>query len=323
MLSMAASGEAIFPTLTRREGPSFLARVCASLACALAVLALATSSVFAAEGDFQPIPKLEKRVTDLTASLSAADESRIAERLKAFEQVKGAQIAVLIVPTTQPEPIFDYAIRVGEAWKLGRKGVDDGALLIVAKNDRKMQILTGPGIQGVLTDAVSKRIIAETIAPRFREGNFADGIYNGVDKMIGVIEGEALPPPPQKRKATNRGIGYEGFFFLAIFAAIFVGPLLRALMGRFLGASATGGVTGLAAWWIAGGLIFPIVVGAVVFFVALLMGFANWSSARRGDGGGWISTGGGGWGSSGGGGSSDSFSGGGGGFDGGGASGDW
>ncbi len=272
----------------------------------------------AAEGDFLPVPKMEKRVTDQTATLSNEDVARITERIRIFEQKKGGQIAVLVVGSTQPEAIFDFTLRVGDAWKLGRKGVDDGVLFVIAKDDHKMQILTGPGVQGVLTDAVSKRIIAEIVAPRFREGKFADGIFNAVDKMAAVIDGEALPAPPQKRKATQSD-GGDNFIMLAVFAVLFVAPMLRALLGRFFGATATSGITGAAAWFLTGSLFFPIVAGVIVFLVALLAGGKGLMS---GGSGGW---GGGGWSSGGssGGGSSDSFSGGGGSFDGGGASGDW
>jgi len=273
----------------------------------------------AAEGDPVAVPKLSKRVTDLTATLSAADGARIEARLKDFEAKKGAQIAVLIVGTTQPETIFDYSMRVADAWKLGRKDVDDGVLFLIAKNDRKLQILTGRGTQGVLTDAVSKRIISEIVAPKFRASDFAGGIDGGVAKIIDVLQGEALPPPPEKKKtAAKQGSNIESFLILGVVAALFVGPLLRSLLGRFMGATATGGVTGAAAWFLAGGLVFPIVAGVIIFFVVILMGAMNFG---RGGGGGFT---GGGW--SGGGsssGSSDSFSGGGGGFDGGGASGDW
>ena len=274
-------------------------------------------SVHAAEGDPQPVPPLKARVTDLTATLSSADEARIGAKLAAFEAGKGAQIAVLIVGTTQPEAIFDYTLRVGETWKLGRKGVDDGVLFVVAKNDRKLQILTGPGLQGTLTDAMSKRIISEIVAPKFRSGDFAGGIENGVEKIISVLQGEALPPP-QKKRVAAQSTNVENFFMIALAAAFVVGPLLRSLLGRFMGASATAGVTGAAAWWIAGGMLFPIVIGVIVFAVVLMLGTSG-ILGRGGGLGGWS---GGGWG---GGGSSDGggFSGGGGSFDGGGASGDW
>ena len=272
----------------------------------------------AAEGDIVAIPALSKRVTDLTATLSSAEEARIEARLKEFEAKKGAQVTVLIVGSTQPETIFDYSVRVTDAWKLGRKDVDDGVLFVVAKNDRKLQILTGRGVQGTLTDAMSKRIIGEVVAPKFRANDFAGGIEDGVAKIIDVLQGEALPPPQKKRVAVQQGTNIESFLVLGVLAALFVGPLLRSLLGRFLGASATGGVTGFAAWVIAGGMVFPIVAGIIIFFVVMLMGAMNFSRGGRGG----FSTGGwSGGGSSGG--SSDSFSGGGGGFDGGGASGDW
>ena len=277
----------------------------------------ASAVATAAEGDMLAIPALVKRVHDLTATLSSDEEGRIEARLKAFEANKGAQIAVLIVGSTAPETIFDYSLRVTDAWKLGRKGVDDGVLFVIAKNDRKLQILTGRGTQGVLTDAVSKRIIGEIVAPKFRSGDFAGGIEDGVAKIIDVLQGEALPPPQKKRVAVQQGASIESFLLLGVFAALFAGPLLRSLLGRFVGASATAGITGAAAWWLAGGLLFPIVAGVIIFFIVMFMGAMNFS--RGGGGfstGGWSS--GGSWG-----GSSDSFSGGGGGFDGGGASGDW
>lgn len=284
----------------------------------LLLLAWMALSVHAAEGDPQLVPALDKRVIDLTATLSAADEARIAARLKEFEAQKGVQIAVLIVGTTLPEAIFDYSLRVAEAWKLGRKGVDDGVLFVIAKNDRKMQILTGPGLQGTLTDAMSKRIIGEIVGPKFRAGDFAGGIEQGIEKMIAVLQGEALPAP-QKKRVDVKSVNYEGFLMLGFAAALVLGPLLRSLLGRFVGASATGAVAGAAAWWLAGGLLFPIIAGVILFIIVLMMGAMNFAGGRGG-GGGWTSGGtSGGWS----GGSSDSFSGGGGSFDGGGASGDW
>ena len=281
--------------------------------------AVASHVASAAEGDPQPIPPLKARLTDLTATLSSADEARIGAKLAAFEAGKGAQIAVLIVGTTQPEVIFDYTLRVAEAWKLGRKGVDDGVLFVVAKNDRKLQILTGPGLQGSLTDAMSKRIIGEIVAPKFRSGDFAGGIEQGVEKIISVLQGEALPPPQKKRVAVQSA-NYESFFMIALAAAFVVGPLLRSLLGRFMGATATAGVTGAAAWWIAGGMLFPIAIGIIVFVIVLMLG-ASGLLGRGGGFGGWSGGGGGDWG---GGSSGDGgFSGGGGSFDGGGASGDW
>ena len=309
-----AAPEAMGLQLFRRSGrfAGFITSCVLVAMCAWAAVA------HAAEGDIVAIPALSKRVTDLTATLSSAEEALIEARLKEFEAKKGAQVAVLIVGSTQPETIFDFSVRVTDAWKLGRKDVDDGVLFVVAKNDRKLQILTGRGVQGTLTDAMSKRIIGEVVAPKFRANDFAGGIEDGVAKIIDVLQGEALPPPQKKRVAVQQGTNIESFLVLGVLAALFVGPLLRSLLGRFLGASATGGVTGFAAWVIAGGMVFPIVAGIIIFFVVMLMGAMNFSRGGRGG----FSTGGwSGGGSSGG--SSDSFSGGGGGFDGGGASGDW
>ncbi len=307
----------MFSRIWRTARISVAGILLAVISCFAVTLSAAPASTSTpTAGDFQTVPKLQKRVTDLTGSLAPADEAKIESRLKDFEAKKGAQIAVLLVDTTQPEPVFDYATRVFTEWKLGRKGIDDGVLFVVAKSDRKMQILTGPGISGVMTDAVSKRIIVEFVSPKFRSGDFAGGIDDGVAKMISVIDGEALPPPPDKRVATKSTGGYENFFVFAIFAAMIVGPMLRAVLGRFIGATATGGLTGAAAWFIAGGLAIPIVSGALVFLGVLLVG----SGSGLGGRGGWLSGGGfSGGGSSGGGG----FSGGGGSFDGGGASGDW
>ena len=283
------------------------------------VTLLAAFSTLAATGDFADIPALKKRVTDTTATLSAAEEARIDAVLRAFEQKKGSQIAVLIVATTQPEAIEQYSLRVAEAWKIGRKGVGDGAIFLVAKNDRKLRIEVGYGLEGVLPDATAKRIIAETVSPRFRAGDFAGGIQAGVEKMAAVVDGEALPPPEKKRIATSRSANFMSDFLpFAVIAAIVVGGVLRALLGKFVGASLTGGVAGLAAFFIFGALTTAIVSGIVIFILILLFG----GGIGRGGGGGWTS--GGGW-SSGGGGSSDGggFSGGGGDFGGGGASGDW
>ncbi|HSD60573.1 MAG TPA: YgcG family protein, partial [Burkholderiales bacterium] len=145
-----------------------------------------------------PVPPLQARVTDLTRTLSGGQQAALERRLAAFEQKKGSQVAVLIVPSTRPETIEQYAIRVAEQWKLGRKGVDDGALLLVAKDDREVRIEVGYGLEGVLPDATAKRIISEVIVPRFRQGDFAGGIDAGVGRMISVIEGEPLPPPQQR-----------------------------------------------------------------------------------------------------------------------------
>ncbi|MDD4964402.1 MAG: YgcG family protein [Gallionella sp.] len=143
------------------------------------------------------VPELKQRVTDLTATLNVAQIQTLETKLADFEGKKGSQIGVLIIPTTKPETIEQYSIRVVEKWKLGRKGVDDGVLLLVAKNDRKLRIEVGRGLEGALNDATAKRIIAEIITPAFKQGDFAGGIAAGTDSIIKVVNGEVLPPPPK------------------------------------------------------------------------------------------------------------------------------
>lgn len=259
------------------------------------------------------IPPLKSRVTDLTGTLSADERGKLEGRLQAFEQEKGAQIAVLIVPTTKPEVIEQYSIRVVEKWKLGRKGVDDGVLLLVAKDDRKLRIEVGYGLEGALNDATAKRIVADVISPRFKEGKFYAGIDAGVAVMMSVIGGEQLPPPEQTpRRSSSSGSNDIGGWVIAGFFLVFgVGGFLRAVFGRFIGAGIISVIVGAIAFFVLSSLLIAGIAAFVAFIFSLLAG----------SGGGWsVGSGGGGWssGSSGGG-----FSGGGGSFGGGGASGDW
>jgi len=141
------------------------------------------------------VPELSSRVTDLTATLSAEQVSALENKLAAFEAKKGSQIAVLMVPTTQPKDIAEFGIEVADLWQIGRKGVDDGVILIVAKDDRKLRLEVGYGLEGVIPDAVAKRVIAETITPYFKGGDYAGGIDAGITQLMALIEGEALPAP--------------------------------------------------------------------------------------------------------------------------------
>jgi len=162
---------------------------------------LATFLSFGAVADVA-VPSLTARVTDLTGTLTSAQQAALEEKLQAFEVEKGSQVAVLMVPTTEPEDIEQYSIRVAEKWKLGRKGADDGALLIIAKDDRRVRIEVGYGLEGVLTDAMGKRIISDDIVPRFKQGDFYGGVTAGVERILSVISGESLPPP---KRASGRG----------------------------------------------------------------------------------------------------------------------
>jgi uncharacterized protein len=259
-----------------------------------------------------PIPSLTARVTDETGTLTSEQRSALEQTLKDFEASKGTQISVLIVPTTQPETIEQYSMRVVEQWKLGRQKIDDGALLIIAKNDRALRIEVGYGLEGALNDATSSRIIREVIVPRFKLGDFYGGITAGVDSIIRVVNGEPLPAPAQRRGETD-GIGrlLPVLFVMAVVA----GGLLRALFGRLPGAVVTGGIIGVLAWVLSGAIFVAVVAGAIALIFTLVG-----SGVGAYVGGRYIGGGSGGFGGRS---NRDTFRGGGGGFGGGGASGRW
>jgi uncharacterized protein len=268
----------------------------------------------------QPIPKLTARVTDLTGTLTAEQQSMLEEKLSAFEARKGAQIAVLVVATTEPEEIAQYSIRVVDQWKLGRQKIDDGALLLVAKNDRDLRIEVGKGLEGVLTDLTAHRIISETIIPLLRQGDFYGGINAGLDQMIRVVDGEQLPAPDLGWQGHSvRGLSHlVPFLFVAV---LFGSVVLRSLFGRGLGAVIAGAATGVVVYLVGQAIFIALIAALIAFLFCLISGFSGggmWSSYPRAGGwGGGFGSGGGGF--TGGGG----FSGGGGGFNGGGASGRW
>lgn len=279
---------------------------------AFVVFALCWSMVAGAE---VPVPALTARVTDRTATLTTEQKADLERTLQAFEARKGSQLAVLIVPTTAPETIEQYVLRVAEQWKLGRKGIDDGAILAVALNDRTQRIEVGYGLEGALNDATSKRIISEIITPRFKQGDFYGGIAAGVDRMIRVIDGEPLPAPRSGR--ANDWAGIEQFIPVLFVLAIVVGGVLRAVFGRFPGALVTGGAVAVLAWLFVGVLFIALGAGLLAFLFTLISGGrgGGFGGPRGGFGTGGF---GGGFG-----GGSGGFSGGGGGFGGGGASGRW
>ncbi len=268
------------------------------------------------------VPPLAARVTDLTGTLSGEAVTRIEAKLKDLETRKGSQIAVLIVPTTQPEDIDQFGIRVLDAWKIGRKNIDDGAILIIAKNDRRLRIEVAYGLEGALPDVVAKRIIAETITPHFKQGDYDGGVEAGIDQMIAVVNGEQLPEP-DRRWEGSQGIG--NLLPLMLVAVFVVSGILRAIFGRVLGSAATGGLAGGIAWLLSH--VIPIGMGAgiLAFLFSLIMDSSRgWSNRGGGWGGGWGGgLGGGGFGGGGFGGGGGGFSGGGGRGGGGGASGGW
>ena len=245
------------------------------------------------------------RITDLTGTLDRPRQQVLSERLAAFEKAKGSQIAVLIVPTTEPETIEQYAIRVAESWKLGRQGVDDGVLLVAAMRDRALRIEVGYGLEGAIPDAIAKRVIEEIILPRFREGDLPGGIEAGVDQLIALVNGEPLP-----ESISETGDGESGALPVVFFLALALGQGLRRALGPAPAGLLVGALGFVLLWWLLGVAVFAAFMGLALFFMTLV----GTSGGVRGAGGGH-----GGFGGRSGGG----FSGGGGGFGGGGASGRW
>jgi uncharacterized protein len=275
------------------------------------LLALAFAG-FAFAADQQSVPRLTGAVLDLTGTLAPDEVRSLDAELRAFAQRRGSQVAVLMMPTTKPETIEQYSIRVAEAWKIGRGRLDDGVILVVAKNDRSLRIEVGYGLEGAIPDAVAKRVIDEIIVPRFRAGDYNGGIRAGVTALAKLIEGEKLPAPSGRSAPQLHGGDPGSLLWPLVLLLVFSGLLTR-LFGKLLGSSLAGAGVGVLVWLIIGSLFGAIIAGIIGFVFAIASG------GMRGAyyGGGWPRGGPGGW--SGGGG----FGGGGGGFGGGGASGRW
>lgn len=235
------------------------------------------------------VPILRARVTDLTSTLSVYQQQSLERRLGAFEARKGSQLAILIVPTTAPETIEQYSMRVVEKWKLGRKNVDDGVLLLVAKNDHTLRIEVGYGLEGALNDATCKRIISEVIVPQFKQGNYYGGIQEGMESMIKVVDGEPLPPVTMQSlfnkdlsKASpelfitaliqpllNKDLSKVG---PVLFIALIGGVILRGLFGAFFGALLTGGIIAVIAWLMTGVVWVAFIAGLIAAIFTLISG---------------------------------------------------
>lgn len=277
-----------------------------------------------------PLPELRARVTDQTGTLDAGQVAALESRLAAFETQRGTQIAVVLVPTTQPEDISDYTQRLGEAWKIGRSAVGDGVLFVVAKNDRRMRIATSKTLEGAIPDLMARRIIDQAVTPAFRRNDFAGGIQAGVDQIIAKVSGENLPLPDAggaDGAAGGAGFAPAELLIFLVFAVPIASGLLRSVFGNKLGTLLTGAGAGGLAWvitavaWIAigAGLLAML---AALFFQMLPSMPTSGRGGRGGGDGGW--GGGFGGGHSGGGLGGGGFSSGGGGnFGGGGASGSW
>jgi uncharacterized protein len=294
-----------------------------SLVAATALFAV-TVAVFA-QGGVLPVPPLSGRVVDQTATLTTAQADALSAKLQSIEVDRGAQVVVLIVPTTAPEDVASFAQRVGEQWKVGRKDVGDGVIVVVAKNERAVQIQVAKTLQGAIPDVAAGRIIREQIVPAFRSGDFAGGLNLAVDKLRALISNEALPPPTARDSGADRLRGSSGFDFNNISLFLFVGVpilggILSRVMGRKVGSVGTALVVGGIGWWLTASLLIAAGAGVVALFLVGVMGVGS----GRGGMGGPIIWGGGGGGFGGGGGGGGGFSSGGGGsFDGGGASGRW
>lgn len=277
-----------------------------------------------------PVPALTARVMDQTATLTDAERQALEAKLAAFEAERGSQVVVVLVPTTAPEDIVDYTQRLGDAWKIGRRDVGDGVLLVVAKDDRRLRIATARAVEGAIPDLVANRIIEQAITPAFRDGHYADGLNAGVDQILARLRGESLPLPPAAAGTGHTGNdGAEVWVDLLVFigfAVPIIAAVLRQLLGTRLASLGAGAVAGLLVWQFSGLWWLGMAVGVLGLVMSLWM--AHLPSARslprggRGPGhwgGGMGGRGPGGWGGGGGG----FRSGGGGGFGGGGASGRW
>lgn len=277
-----------------------------ALRCGCTVLWLTLATAFVASAQIA-VPQLLGHVTDQTGTLSKEQQSSLEQTLASFEARKGSQLAVLIVPTTVPEEIEQYSLRVAEQWKLGRQKVDDGAILVVAKNDRAVRIEVGYGLEGALSDIVSKRIISETIVPRFQQGDYAGGVMAGIDQVIRVVDGEPLPGA--NRTTVEKFQNIREFAPFLFIVALGLGSVLRGVFGKIPGALITGLVVTALAWFVISTLLLAILAGLAAMVVTLIGGgrILHGIGGLSGRGG----LGGGG------------FRGGGGGFGGGGASGRW
>lgn len=288
----------------------------------LLTLWLSFASLTAWAQDVQPVPTLTAHVMDSTGTLNAAQREALEAKLTAFEKARGAQLVVLMVPTTQPEDIAAYAQRVGDSWKIGRKSIGDGLLLVVAKTDRTVRIETTKTLEGPIPDLAASRIIENAITPRFKQGDFSGGLNAGTDQIMALISGENLPMPTQGTANAGNSEGGFDWTTLAVFLFFAVpvgGRVLSSVLGRKLGSVATGGAVGVLAWLFSSSLLIGAIAALAGMVFALMSGLGG---MRRGGGSsGW--GGGGGFGGGGFGGGGGFSSGGGGNFGGGGASGSW
>lgn len=272
-----------------------------------------------------PVPPLTGHVIDSAGTLSPAQQQSLESKLAAFEASSGSQVVVLIVSTTQPEDIASYSNRVASSWKIGRKDVGDGLLLVVAKDDRKLRIEVARTLEGAIPDLAARRVIDQTIAPRFKQGDFGGGIDAGVEQIFALIRGEALPAPTSADARPQSGFQWMDLAIFLFFAVVVGGNILRGILGSKLGSVATGGLAGFIAMTLTSSVLIAGIAGVLAMVLTLISGLSRLAagSRRSGGWGGGFPGGGGSWGSGSGGGGGGFSSGGGGSFGGGGASGSW
>ena len=320
----------------------WLRSLCAALAWLVVVLGMLAPGLSQAQ-HVLPVPVLTARVIDQTGTLSDADKTALEAKLAAYEQSKGSQIVVLMVPTTQPEDIASYAHRVASDWKIGRRDVGDGVLLIVAKDDRRMRIEVAKTLEGALPDLAVARILDQTLRPQFRQGKYADGISAALDQIMQAIDGEGLAPAQARTAAggsPEQEVDWTLMLVIVVMGSLVGGSLLKDFMGRFLGSVVTSVLTGGLVFMLSGFAFVAAVAGMASLFITLFADLGGNGGGGSGGGGGKRMRGrhspiiigsppfgggrGGGWDGGWGGGSGGGFSSGGGGsFGGGGASGDW
>ena len=287
----------------------------------LLITGLGSITVAQAQQGLQPIPKLDKLVVDQADILSSAEEEALWQKLWTFEKTKGSQIAVITVPTTAPEDIFSYSQRAAETYKLGRQGVGDGVLIVVAANDRKVWIYVMRSLEGAIPDVVAKRVVDEYITPEFKQGHYAAGLDAGTTQIMKLIEGESLPPPKTQQQSSNEGVGFLDLLVMIGSLAI-IGSGIASATSRWLVAPPAGGIAGLIAYSMTSATGWGWIAGIAVFIFILIFGGGSYQSSTRrsannsndvfwgggfgGGSGGWGGGGGfgggGGWGGSGGGG---------------------
>ena len=290
------------------------------LACALLIVGSALSTSALAQA-LAPIPTLDAPVIDTTGTLDATQKAALDQQARALQQRKGSQVQVLMVPTTEPETIEQYTVRAFEQYKLGRKNVDDGVLVVVAKNDRRVRIEPGYGLEGAIPDAIANRIIQEYLVPKFRAGDYGGGLIDGTAALVKLIDGEPLPEPMADNRA-GRGGGGGGQWMIALFLAFFVASFARGIF-RWLPAGLRGIVGGAAAGGVAWLMSSLLLVGGLGALIGFFVGLSAAPSGRYARHHGWGGFGGGGFGGGGFGGGGGGWSGGGGMSGGGGASGSW